>query len=177
VNELVQKRSLPENFPKKLILDSTVIIQILAKDWFLTDDCVVIVPANIKEELKSFESNLVLTLLESKKNIIFLMPSSFSLSNAVNLAKQAGEYERLSSYDLNVIALAIENPEFTIISDDNAIQNLCNIFNIRVLSSFFKITKRKKYYWKCTVCGAKFSKKLDCCADCGSPLKRYFRKV
>ena len=174
---MVQQGRLPKNFPKKLILDSTVVIQILAKDWFLKDDCVVIIPANIAEELKSFESNLVLSLLESKQNILFLSPSSSSFSKAANLAKQAGEYGRLSSYDLTIIALAIENPEFTIISDDNAIQNLCKIFNIKIESSFFKITKKKKYFWKCTVCGSKFTKNLDHCPDCGSPLKRYFRKV
>ena len=80
----------------------------------------------------------------------------------------------VSKIDIQVLALALDFPNSVIYSDDNAVQNVSAFLNIDIMSQHFKIRNKREYYWKCRVCGEKFSSKVETCIECGSPVKRYF---
>ena len=159
-----------------LIIDSTAIIHHFLLENKLKDNDFLIIPEMLVKELKSFESKSVLTLLEADGKLNQTTPSSESLERIKEIAKETGDYDALSRIDIQVLALALDFPDSVIYSDDNAVQNVSAFLNIRVVSQHFKIKHKREYYWKCTVCGSKFSKKVEACIDCGSPIKRFFKR-
>jgi rRNA maturation endonuclease Nob1 len=159
-----------------LIVDSTAIIHQFILENELKENDRLLVPELLEDEMKSSESRSVLTVLEAEGKIIKTPPSSESIKRIMKIAEETGDISALSEIDLHVLALAQDFPGSVIYSDDNAVQNVCKRLNMKFNSIQFKIKHQREYFWKCTVCGSKFTYKLDDCADCGSPTKRYFRK-
>lgn len=161
---------------KFIILDSTAIIHLNPDTWDSYKDYLILIPDTVIQELKSRNAQSVLSILDSLNNVSSLSPSRQSLKKAEDLAKKTGDFSKLSFADLSVIALALEFPGSIVISDDNAIQNVCISNNIPIQSKFFKVSNIRHYYWRCTVCGAEFNFYITECPNCGSPVKRRYRK-
>lgn len=159
-----------------LIVDSTAIIHQFVLENKLNDNEFLIVPERLLRELKSFESKSILSLLEAEGKLSQATPSSAALEKIIEISKKSGDYGSLSQTDLQVLALALDYPDSIIYSDDNAIQNVSVFLGIQVISQHFKIKQKREYFWKCTVCGSKYSQKVEVCLDCGSPVKRFFKR-
>jgi rRNA maturation endonuclease Nob1 len=89
-------------------------------------------------------------------------------------AEETQDIENLSEIDIQVIAIALDYQNSTVISDDNGVQNVCAHLEIPIKPYSFKIRKTREYFWKCTVCGEKYKRKQGICIECGSPTKRLF---
>ncbi|MCE7742010.1 MAG: hypothetical protein GOP50_06085 [Candidatus Heimdallarchaeota archaeon] len=158
------------------IVDSTAIMHHFVLDGRLKENDFLIIPELLEIELKSFESKSVLTILEAEGKLIRATPSSESLERIIEIAKKSGDYGALSKIDTQVLALALDFSDSVIYSDDNAVQNVSAFLKIKVVSQHFSIRHKREYYWKCTVCGSKFSQESKTCIDCGSPVKRFFKR-
>lgn len=165
-----------ENPPQYFIVDSTAIIHHFIFERKIDDNEVLIIPEMLKEEIISFQAKSNLALLSEERQIIFATPTESAVSSITNSAKESGDYSSLSKTDLNVIALSQDYPNSVVLSDDNAVQNVCNKLNVKFQSFQFKIKHQREYFWKCTVCGSKFKHKVDSCPDCGSTTKRYYKR-
>ncbi len=158
------------------IVDSTAIIHHFALEGELGENDFLVIPELLEIELKSFEAKSVLTLLSAEGKLIQVSPSSQSMERITEIAKKSGDFSALSKIDLHVLALSQDFPDSVIYSDDNAVQNVCAFINTKVISQHFKIKQRREYFWQCTVCRSKYSQKRETCIDCGSPLKRFFKR-
>ncbi|MHA2357735.1 MAG: NOB1 family endonuclease [Candidatus Heimdallarchaeaceae archaeon] len=159
-----------------IITDSTAIIHILAKEELENDNIIYVVPSIVKDELKSIQARTTLELLEAKNVLMFADPSSESLEKIVSSALETGDLESLSEQDKHILALSLDYLDSIVMSDDNAIQNVCLHMNIPVKPYVFKIKEKRNYFWKCTVCGKRFVTKKNQCIECGSPVKRFYSK-
>ena len=159
-----------------IIIDSTAIIHILAKSELKNEDVIFVVPSIVKDELKSFQARTTLELLDAENMIMYTNPSSESLDKIKSSAIETGDFETLSEQDKHILALALDYSDSVVMSDDNAIQNVCSHLNIPMKPYAFEIKEKRKYFWKCTVCGKKFETKKDQCIECGSPVKRFYFK-
>jgi len=157
-----------------LIIDSTAIIHVLSKEKLSDDNVILIFPEGIKNEMRSFQAKSVLESLKEDKSLIFTNPTLQSVNRVELMAEETQDIVNLSKTDIQVIALALDYQNATVISDDNGIQNVCYHLGIPVLTYSFKIRKAREYFWKCTVCGQKYKRKQDLCIECGSPTKRLF---
>ncbi len=158
------------------IVDSTAIIHHFVLEDRLKENDFLVIPKLLVEELKSFESKSVLTVLEAEGKLIQTTPSARSIEQITAVAKKSGDYGSLSQIDIQVLALALDFSDSTIYSDDNAVQNVSAFLKIPVISQHFSIKHKREYYWRCTVCGSKFTQRSDTCIDCGSPTKRFFKR-
>ncbi|TFG10859.1 hypothetical protein EU534_00525 [Candidatus Heimdallarchaeota archaeon] len=159
---------------KYLIVDSTAIIHHFILESKLKKNEFLVIPEALIKELKSFESKTVLTLIETEGKLIEASPSNESVERINEISRKTGDFAALSKIDIQVLALALDFPNSVIYSDDNAVQNVSAFMNIDIISQHFKIKNKREYYWKCGVCGEKFSSKVETCVECGSPVKRYF---
>ena len=160
-----------------LIVDTTAIIHFSSIEENLAVNEFLLLPERIKEEIKSHKAQTVFQLIEESEKTIFDNPSKSALSEVKIKASKSGDLDALSVIDIQIIALALDYPNSVILSDDNAIQNLCAFLQIPVKSQFFKIKSKRKYFWKCNICNTKFETKKTSCTECGSPLKRYYVKM
>jgi len=91
-------------------------------------------------------------------------------------ASKTGEERILSSTDIDVLALALEN-DALVLTNDLAMQNVCNLLGLRYDSFRGKeISYVIKWAYKCEGCGRRFSSYLESCPYCGNKLRRYPRK-
>ncbi|MFW9851755.1 MAG: hypothetical protein ACFFDS_02325 [Candidatus Thorarchaeota archaeon] len=166
-----------QNHEMYLIVDTTAIIHFSYIEENLAINEFLLLPEELKEEIKSHEAQTIFQLIEGSEKTIFDTPSNSALSEVRIKAAESGDLDSLSTIDIQVIALALDHPNSVILSDDNAIQNLCAFLQIPVKSQFFKIKSKRQYYWKCNVCNTKFETKRTNCTECGSPVKRYYKKL
>jgi len=166
-----------QNHKMYLIVDTTAIIHFSYIEENLAINEFLLLPEELKEEIKSQEAQTIFQLIEGSEKTIFDTPSNGALSEVRIKASESGDLDSLSNIDIQVIALALDNPNSVILSDDNAIQNLCTFLQIPVKSQFFKIKSKRQYFWKCNVCNKKFETKRTNCTECGSPVKRYYKKL
>ena len=158
------------------IVDSTAIIHHFVFEREIKDNEVLLIPEKLEDEIMSFQAKSTLELLKEESKIIFTRPTEKSLIEIKKHAKKTGDISALSTIDLQVLSLALDYPHSVILSDDNAIQNICRKLNIKFKPFQFKIKHFREYFWKCSVCGSKFTQKMEKCPDCGSPTKRYYSK-
>lgn len=158
-----------------LILDATAIIHFFANNKTLVENEILIIPETIRGEIKSKNALMVLDLMEDENKILYELPSSDSSKKIISITKQTGDFKSLSEQDLSVLAIALDYPGCTVISDDYAVQNVCSHLGISFDSYAFRIKKQRKYFWKCNSCGSKFDVFTEKCIDCGDKLKRYYK--
>ena len=140
------------------------------------EEKIIVIPQLLKEELKTIIAKSTLELLEIEEKVIITNASSEAIRKITDFAKKTGNYEALSEVDLQVLALSQDFPDSIVISDDNAIQNVCAFMKVQIKSLHFRIKKKREYFWKCIVCGSKFPEKIESCIECGSPLKRFYKR-
>ncbi|NPD89376.1 MAG: hypothetical protein HGN29_11685 [Asgard group archaeon] len=161
---------------KYLIIDSTAIIHVISKEDFSDENTTLVFPEIIRNEIQSFQAEAVFETLKADNRLIFSIPTSKSIEKVESMAEKTCDVVSLSETDLQVIAIALDFPNSTVVSDDNAIQNVCFYLEIPIKSYSFKIRTARRYFWKCTVCGQKYKTKQNKCIECGSPTTRLFVK-
>ncbi|NHK32179.1 MAG: hypothetical protein FK730_12550 [Asgard group archaeon] len=159
---------------KYLIIDSTAIIHVMSKEDFSDENITLVFPEIIRNEIQSFQAEAVFETLKEDNRIIFSTPTSQSIEKVESMAGKTCDIVNLSEADVQIIAIALEFPNSTVVSDDNGIQNVCFYLKIPVKSYAFKIRMGREYFWKCTVCGEKYKTKQNQCIECGSPTLRLF---
>ncbi|MEM0127859.1 MAG: ribonuclease VapC, partial [Thermoplasmatales archaeon] len=88
-------------------------------------------------------------------------------------ASETGDIFELSSTDIDVLALALDE-KATLLTNDLAVQNVCRSIGINYDSFKGKnITTGIEWGYRCVGCDRKFTTKLEQCPHCGSELKKY----
>ena len=112
-----------------------------------------------------------------EKGLLVKLPSKESISLIKRSAGETGDLDRLSSADIEILALALEvnnekNKEAVILTDDYSIQNVANSLNIKFQSiSQRGITKKFKWLYRCPGCGKQFKESIKICPICGTETK------
>lgn len=158
------------------IIDSTAIMHFFPNDKIVNEDSYLIIPDILRSEIKSFQAKAILEVLDANKRLVYTSPSKHSLITVKEQAKLSGDISSLSKTDIHVVATALDFPGSHVISDDNAVQNLCSFLGIRVEAFSFKIKTRRVYFWKCIGCSNTFKEKIELCPECGNKLKRFYKK-
>lgn len=139
----------------------------------------------VPPEWEAFVTEGVLAELEKYRdrraeNLLPLLKVSQATSQTVRkvmaAAKGTGDSARLSSVDVEVLALAMEL-EAVVITDDYSIQNLATVLKVAYRPSGMKgITKVVRWNYLCTGCGKVFKEQHPDCPVCGSPLRTTRRR-
>lgn len=147
----------------KVVLDTSAIIYL--NDFRTFDEILTV--QEVVNEVKDKVSSMKLAGLDFK----IAEPSTKTIEEIKQIAKETGDLERLSNTDIKVLALAKEN-NCTIISDDRNIQNIAEKLSIGYISIYNeKITKLITWKRFCKNC-RKFYDKEKVCPVCGSDLSR-----
>lgn len=102
-----------------------------------------------------------------------MTPSRKSLEAVVGGAMETGDDARLSSVDMEVLALALEL-NATLLSDDYSIQNLATHLGIGFASVGQQgIRKKLSWRYKCNGCGRVWSELHPECPVCGAKLRSF----
>lgn len=112
-----------------------------------------------------------------EKGLVVQSPSKESIRKIKKSAEETGDKDRLSSADVEILALALdvnkdENKEAVILTDDYSIQNVADTLNIKFQSfSQRGITKKFKWHYRCPGCGKQFKASIKICPICGTETK------
>ena len=172
----MSKEEKKEKEARYYILDSTAIIHFSLNEEIELEDSQLLLPVDIQNEIKSTQSRSVLELIESEDKVVYTHPTKESTRKITTIAKETGDLSSLSKIDIQVLALSLDYPNSTLISDDNAIQNVCSFAKIGFKPTHFRIKSSRKYYWKCKGCGEKYSTKIQICPECGNEVNRYYTR-
>ncbi len=86
-------------------------------------------------------------------------------------AKKTGDYLRLSSTDMEIIALAL-HLDATILTDDYSIQNLAKEMDIEYQGiSQEEIKEGYTWIYRCKKCGQVYKKEIEECHRCGGEIR------
>jgi UPF0271 protein len=116
-----------------------------------------------------------------EKGLEIHMPSKESLHVVKKTSEQTGDDRRLSTADVETIALALDinrepETEAMILTDDYSIQNVASTLQIRFEGFSQKgITKKFKWVSRCPGCGKHFNKRTDSCPICGTTTRNFPR--
>ena len=109
-------------------------------------------------------------------------PSDEAVKQIKKTAQETGDDRRLSSADIEVIALALDinkepDQEATILTDDYSIQNIASTLHIKFEGFSQKgITKKFKWVSRCPGCGRQFKEPTKICPICGTETRSSPRK-
>jgi len=114
-------------------------------------------------------------LLIDSDRLKILEPDKECLRQVITMAKKTGDYEKLSTADISILALAFQIKS-TLISDDYAVQNIAAILKIPVGTVGTKgITKIRRWINFCNACGKAYGPNINQCMLCGNTLRRRFK--
>ncbi|MFO7678044.1 MAG: nucleic acid-binding protein [Thermoplasmatota archaeon] len=112
-----------------------------------------------------------------EKGLIIMDPTPASLQKIKKTAQETGDINKLSTTDIQLLALAYEittntNTNTIILTDDYSIQNVATTLHL----SFEQISQKviqKKYQWytQCKGCKKIFTTSKKICPICGSETK------
>jgi UPF0271 protein len=135
-------------------------------------------PENL-EEIRDKNTKDILQMAIKMGRLKLRSPSEDKINQIIKIAKETGDFSKLSNIDLKVLALALEfreenwNP--VIMTDDYSIQNIASSLKIE----FKAITEagiRSQLRWKvfCPGCNTDYPSdtSLKKCDVCGTKLKR-----
>jgi len=158
--------------PKTYVLDASAFIYGMFPDGEL------MTPPKVYEEVKDEASRLKLELL---KGLVVKEPDATSVERIKRAAEETGDIAKLSSPDIDLLALAAEEKasgkEVDILTDDYAVQNVARKMSLSIIPLHQKRIKYKIVWEKrCMGCNRTY-KEGDVCEFCGSPLKLKKRSV
>jgi endoribonuclease Nob1 len=114
-------------------------------------------------------------LLLDSDRLKILKPNKKCLRQVITMAKKTGDYEKLSTADVSILALAFQLKS-TLISDDYAVQNIAAILKIPVGTIGTKgITKVRRWTNFCKACSKAYGPNINQCMLCGNTLRRRFK--
>jgi endoribonuclease Nob1 len=115
-------------------------------------------------------------LIDSDK-LKILEPNKEFVGQVIRMAKKTGDYQRLSTADLSILALALQLNS-VLISDDYAVQNIAALLKIPVRNITTKgITKVRRWINFCSACNKAYGSNINQCAFCGNNLRRRFKNI
>ena len=126
------------------------------------DNVNMITTPSISEELTLGGRDYRIFQFLQEKGLTIQSASKKSINKIKKTAEETGDKDRLSSADVEILALALDiningNNEAVILTDDYSIQNVANTLNIEFLSfSQRGITKKFKWHYRCPGCGKRF---------------------
>lgn len=134
----------------------------------------------VLDEVKSRTAKFLLEVGLSSGRVKILAPSDAYVEKVKKKAMKSGDFWKLDSTDLKLLALALElKEEFSIkpivVSDDYSVQNVAKLLSIEYLPVVYAGIK-KIFVWKiyCPNCKRQYPPdfKGDTCPECGSRLRR-----
>jgi endoribonuclease Nob1 len=115
-------------------------------------------------------------LIDSDK-LKILEPNKEFVGQVIRMAKKTGDYQRLSTADLSILALALQLNS-VLISDDYAVQNTAALLKIPVRNITTKgITKVRRWIHFCSACNKAYGPNISQCVFCGNNLRRRFKNI
>jgi endoribonuclease Nob1 len=100
-----------------------------------------------------------------------------SIQKVVAVARETGDYAKLSGADISIIALALQL-EIVLVTNDYAVANVANILKIPVKSVAGKgIRQTRRWMAYCSACGRAFGPNAKECRLCGNKLRRKYKLV
>ena len=127
----------------------------------------------IKHIKKSYSA---LEALIDAGNLEVVNPLRLFLKIVMDIAKKTGDFHKLSSADVSILALALQLKK-TLISGDYAVQNIATVLDVPVKSVGTKgITKIRKWVSVCRTCGKGYEANIIECTLCGNKLTRRFKE-
>lgn len=97
-----------------------------------------------------------------------------SMARVQALAKEAGNWSRLSAADASILALALDNPDVTLLSDDYTVLDLAKRFGLPTQTIRTKgVTTTKDWDARCQGCGRNYidDRAGTQCPVCGAEIK------
>ncbi|MCX6666020.1 MAG: nucleic acid-binding protein [Euryarchaeota archaeon] len=147
------------------------------------EDATLITTSGVSSEIQPGGRDFRSFELLQEKGLMIESPSKQSLKEMKAIAEKTGDIMRLSSADLEVLALAYdfskkENIEVIILTDDYSIQNVADVAHL-VFQGFSQkgITKRFKWHWRCPGCGKQFNESISICSVCGTEIKTVRQRI
>ncbi len=132
---------------------------------------------SVSEELTPGGRDYRIFQFLQEKGLAIQSASKKSINKIKKTAEETGDKDRLSSADVEILALALDinkndNKEAVILTDDYSIQNVANTLNIEFQSfSQRGITKKFKWHYRCPGCGKQFKESIKICPICGTKTK------
>lgn len=131
-----------------------------------------LMPKSILDEIHDETARILIHSAIKSGGITIKNPAVSSIKKVIEKAKETGDFENLSSADIDVIALAIEN-NCPVITDDYAIQNVAERFGLK-FETVVQEGIKKGISWKriCGGCKREYEMNSRICRICGSVLKK-----
>lgn len=151
---------------EKFVLDTSAI---LSRKFNLNQDNLVI-PESVMEEIRL--GKIARNLTWQEEGLKIFRPVAASISRVREAAAMTGDLEKLSSTDIEVIAVALEVGG-TIVTDDFAIENVASGLGLKFLGADLRpISREIRWQFRCSGCGKKFSAPRKECPVCGHEVRR-----
>ena len=153
------------------IIDTSAILS--GKPIELGDASMITTPA-ASEELKPGGRDYRTFQFLLEKGLSITTPSKESLDIIQKTAEETGDFNRLSTADIEILALALdtnkdEDLKAIILTDDYSIQNVAITLNIEYQSFSQKGIKKKfKWQYHCPGCKKQFKETVTICPICGT---------
>ena len=159
---------------KIIIIDTSAI---LSGKQISIDDAKMITTPGVSSELRPGGRDYRAFEHLMEKGLIIESPSQDSIKKIKKTAEETGDIQRLSSADIEILALAVDisitgEKELLLLTDDYSIQNVAEALKIPFQGvSQQKITKKFKWLCCCPGCGKRFSESRKICTICGTATK------
>jgi UPF0271 protein len=135
---------------------------------------ILVTTSGVSEELSPGGREYRTFQLLIEKGLQIYTPTKASLRLVQERAKETGDDRRLSTADVEILALALDykgeaDCEVTILTDDYSIQNVALLLNLRFQGfSQKEITQRYQWISHCPGCKRRFQEPVDICPVCGT---------
>jgi UPF0271 protein len=135
---------------------------------------ILVTTSGVSEELSPGGRDYRTFQLLIEKGLQIHAPTKTSLHLIKERAKETGDDQRLSTADVEILALALDykgeaDCEVTILTDDYSIQNVALLLNLRFKGfSQKEITQRFQWISHCPGCKRRFQEPVDVCPVCGT---------
>jgi len=152
------------------IIDTSAILS--GKPINLGDVAMITTPS-ISEEFKPGGRDYRTFQFLLEKGLSIISSSTESLVTIQKTAEETGDKDRLSTADIEILALALDvnkdaGKEAVILTDDYSIQNIASTLGIKYQSfSQRGITKKYNWQYRCPGCKKQFNKSVKICPICG----------
>ena len=161
-----------------IILDTSAILSGKPIDF---KNAKIITAPGVSDEIKPGGRDFQIFQNLKEKGLIIQQPSKKSIDKIKDVIKNTGDFGRLSTTDIEILALAYEKKigknNVSIITDDYSIQNVADELNINFETiSQSGITKKFKWSYRCQGCGKKFKENINICPICGAGTKNIISK-
>ena len=135
---------------------------------------ILVTTSGVAEELSPGGRDYRTFQLLIEKGLQIHAPTKTSLHLVQQRAKETGDDQRLSTADVEILALALDyktetDCEVTILTDDYSIQNVALLLNLRFQGfSQKQITQQFQWISHCPGCKRRFPQPVKVCPVCGT---------